>query len=177
METKKNKIPIDITDHFITGEIDGDKVESAIKWIVSANKQEEAKTLTLHLNSEGGALADAFALIDWIQSSKIPVATLGAGSIMSAAFLIFASGAKGGRGIAKNTSIMGHQFSHEYTGKYHDVKSYTSELERFNERMINVISGATKLDNAFLKKNLFKPTDVWLEAKDLIKLEIADYIF
>ena len=101
------------------------------------------KTLTLYINSTGGSLNDSFALIDMMRNSKCPIRTVGIGSICSAAFMIFSSGSKGQRYIAKNTSIMCHQYSDDIEGKHHDIKSRFKEIELTNTRMINILKDNT----------------------------------
>ena len=162
--------------HFLTGEINEENIEETIKWIVYENITcgSAPKTLTLYINSTGGALSDSLGLIDIMQVSKCPIATIGVGSICSAAFMIFSSGTKGQRYIAKNTSIMCHQYSDGIEGKHHDIKSRFKEVELTNARMINVLKENTGLDTRTIKSKLLNATDVWLTAEEMVELGIAD---
>ena len=162
--------------HFLTGEISEENIEETIKWIVYENITcgSAPKTLTLYINSTGGALSDSLGLIDIMQVSKCPIATIGVGSICSAAFMIFSSGTKGQRYIAKNTSIMCHQYSDGIEGKHHDIKSRFKEVELTNARMINVLKENTGLDTRTIKSKLLNATDVWLTAEEMVELGIAD---
>ena len=163
--------------HFLTGEICEENVNEAIRWITFENlEQKPNKILTLYINSYGGDLYQAFALIDVMRVSKHPVRTIGIGTIMSAAFLIFASGQKGNRYIAKNTGIMCHQFSDSQEGKYHDIKAQAKEAEMCNARMVDVLRAATGLTVAKVKSKLLPASDVYLTAEDLVELKVADHI-
>jgi ATP-dependent Clp protease protease subunit len=71
------------------------------------------------------------------------VRTIAIGNVMSAAFLIFAAGDKGERYVAKNTSIMCHQYASEMNGKYHDMKAYVRESELANTRMNKLLQECT----------------------------------
>ena len=162
---------------FLSGEIDEFNIREAIEWITYENfKEEEGKILTLYVNSGGGDLYQAFALIDVMKQSKYPIRTIGIGSIFSAAFLIFSAGTRGKRIISKNTGIMCHQFSEEAEGKYHDIKAHMKEADLCNQRMVNILCEATGLDVKTVKTKLLPPTDSWLKAEQLISLGVADSI-
>jgi ATP-dependent protease ClpP protease subunit len=88
--------------------------------------------------------------------------------------MIFSSGYKGKRYIAKNTSIMCHQYSDGIEGKHHDIESRFKEVKLTNARMINVLKENTELDARTIKSKLLNATDVWLTADELIELGIAD---
>jgi ATP-dependent Clp protease protease subunit len=162
--------------HFLTGEIEEENIENAIKWIVYENLicGNSPKTLTMYINSSGGNLNDSLGLIDIMRTSQCPIRTIGIGSICSAAFMIFSSGTKGERYIAKNTSIMCHQYTDGMEGKHHDIKSRFKEVELTNTRMIEILKENTGLETRTIKSKLLCPTDVWLTAEELIELGIAD---
>jgi ATP-dependent Clp protease protease subunit len=160
--------------HFLTGEIDADNIRKAIQWIVYENITNESKTLTLYINSQGGDLYQAFALIDIMHKSKHTINTIGLGTVMSAAFLIFISGSFGSRMIAPNTGIMCHQYSDVTEGKHHDLKATMQEGENCNNRMLEIIQNSCDLDARTIKRKLLNPTDVYLTASELIELGLAD---
>jgi ATP-dependent Clp protease protease subunit len=163
---------------FLSGEIDDESIEPVIRWIMYENlMQEEGKVLTLYINSTGGSLYDAFALIDVMRRSAYPISTIGIGSVASAAFLIFAAGTKGNRYISENTSILSHQFSGDNSGKYHDMVSAMKENDYVNERMAILLTEFTGLPVKTVKSKLLPPSDVWLTPGEVVKLGIADHIF
>lgn len=160
--------------HFLVGEITENSIEEAMRWILYENLDENKKTLNLYINSRGGSLTDAFALIDMMRLSKHEINTYGFGCVMSAAFLIFTSGAPGGRFIAKNSSIMCHQFSDNLDSKYHDIKAQLRETENCNDRMLNILVESTGLSSNEVKKKLLPASDVYLTAEELVQLNAAD---
>ena len=162
--------------HFLVGEINEDTIKSAIKWIVYENLESKEKTLTLYVNSTGGDLYQAFALIDVMRSSNHTIRTVGIGAVMSAAFLIFASGDQGERYAARNTSFMCHQFSESMDNKYHDLKATMRENDICNDKMINILKEATGLAPSVIKKKLLPPSDVYLTAQEVLDVGIADHI-
>ena len=160
--------------HFLTGEITEENIDEAIKWLVYENLDNRSKTLTLYINSTGGDLYSAFALIDIMKNSVHPVRTIAVGAAMSAAFLIFASGTKGERYCGKNTSLMCHQFSDSTEGKYHDIKATMKDSELSNQKMVDVLKEATGLTTSIIKKKLLPASDVYLTAEEAIELNVAD---
>ncbi len=163
--------------HVLTGEIDEENIDKAVRWLIYENLEKTTeKILTLYINSGGGSLTDAFALIDVIKNSNYVVRTVGIGNVMSAAFLIFAAGDKGERYIAKNTSIMCHQFSDSMDDKYHNIKAAMKETEYCNKRMVDILTEATGLAPSRVKSKLLPASDVYLTAEELIELGVADHI-
>jgi ATP-dependent protease ClpP protease subunit len=173
-DTKENvaeKNPV----HFLTGEITEENISKTIEWIVSENISKNAEWLTLYVNSNGGDLCHSFALIDIMYNSAIPIKTIGIGQIMSAAFLIFIAGTE--RLIGQHTSIMIHQHSDVYEGRYHDLKSRMIESKNNNDRMISVIEDFSGLKPAEIKSKFLSKSDYWLKASDMINYKLADGIF
>ncbi len=162
--------------HFLVGEINEDTIKSAIKWIVYENLESKEKTLTLYVNSTGGDLYQAFALIDVMRSSNHTIRTVGIGAVMSAAFLIFASGDQGERYAARNTSFMCHQFSESMDNKYHDLKATMRENDLCNEKMVQILKDATGLAPSVVKKKLLPASDVYLSSQEVIDLNVADHL-
>jgi len=163
--------------HFINGLINEETAGKAIRWIVFENMKEDNVQLTLYINSDGGNLPDAFALIDIMRMSKKPVRTIGIGSVCSSGFLIFAAGTKGHRLVGKNTILMCHQFTETTEGKYHDLKTKLKEGDRINQRMVDMLADFSNLDAKAVKTKLLPPSDVWLSAEEVVELGIADSIF
>ena len=172
---------LDTHTRFLIGDIDEESIRDIIEWILYENMEEqpegeEPKVLTLYINSYGGDLNQAFALIDIMNCSRYPIATVGIGAVMSAAFMIFSCGNKGLRFIGKNTSIMCHQFSSGSDGKYHDIKAMTKENDSMNSRMLQTLCASTGLSERTIKSKLLGPTDVWLTPQEMVDLRIADRI-
>jgi ATP-dependent Clp protease protease subunit len=126
--------------------------------------------------SDGGNIAEAFALIDVMRSSKIPVKTVGLGSIASCGLLIFMAGAAGRRILTPNTSILSHQFSWESEGKSHELFATIKEFELTQKRMVTLYRDATGLEDDVIRKVLLPPQDVWLSAEEALQYHICDAI-
>lgn len=163
---------------FLTGDIEEENINECIRWIAYENlSQKTDKILTIYINSQGGDLYQALGLIDMMNNSQIPIRTIGYGSVMSAAFLILASGTKGERYVAPNTGIMCHQLSaSEEVGKYHDIKATRKETDRLNKAMYDVLKATTDLDGRIIKTKLLPAHDVYMSATEMIDFGAADHI-
>jgi ATP-dependent Clp protease protease subunit len=162
--------------HYLSGEINDETVAEVIKWLIYENLSSPSKKLTLYINSTGGDLYEAFALVDVMRNSKHPIRTVGIGAVMSAAFLIFASGTKGERYAGQNTSFMCHQFTESMDSKYHDLKATMRENDLCNARMIQILKESTGLVPSKIKSKLLPASDVYLTADEVVELGVADHI-
>ena len=144
--------------------IDADSVKPVIEWILHENhvRKKKYKELLLMICSNGGSMEDAFALIDVMRSSKIPIKTVGLGSIASCGLMIFLAGTQGRRILTPNTSILSHQFSWGSSGKVHELFATVKEFQLTEARMIAHYKHSTGLDDDTIKKVLLPPQDVYL---------------
>src|SRR5210317_2561159 len=153
-----DKSLLDNDIHYLHGDIANENVRDAIKWVLSANLQKKPKrTLKLYINTYGGDLYEAFALIDVMRNSYHNISTVGIGAVMSAGFLIFASGTKGYRWIGKNTGIMNHQHSDSMESKMHDMKAQMKENKNCEQRCMQILRDATGYSLVDVRKKFNNP--------------------
>lgn len=163
--------------HLLFGEINSETAYEACAWILNANYAEtKPDVLNLIINSPGGNLNDGFAIIDIMQSSSIPVQTIGLGEIQSAGLMIFMAGAQGRRILTPSTSVMSHEYSTGVMGKHNELVTMQKELTLTHERMMNHYKKHTKLSRKDIEKFLLPPSDVYLSAEEAVQLNLADKI-
>lgn len=159
-------------------DINSDSVKPVIEWILHENhvRKKKHKELLLMICSDGGNISEAFALIDVMKSSKIPIKTVGLGVIASCGLLVFLSGSKGRRILTPNTSILSHQFSWASSGKAHELFATVKEFELTQKRMVDHYRSCTGLDDETIKKVLLPPQDVYLSAAEALQFNICDHV-
>jgi len=169
---------LDADIHYLSGDIANENVGEAIKWILAANLVRKPKrTLKLYINTYGGDLYEAFALIDVMKNSYHPISTIGIGAVMSAGFLIFASGQQGERYIGKNAGSMNHQHSDSMESKMHDMKAQMKENQNCEMRTLQILREATGMTIQEVRNKFIRnPSDQYYTAKQMIDLNIADHI-
>jgi ATP-dependent Clp protease, protease subunit len=170
-----------LNDHgmyVLMDDIDSESVKPVIEWILHENhvRKRRRKELLLMICSDGGSLEDAFALIDVMRSSVIPIKTVGLGSIASAGLCIFIAGAAGRRILTPNTSILSHQFAWGSHGKAHELFATVKEFELCQQRMITLYKQATGLEDETIQKVLLPPQDVYLSAEEALEYRICDHV-
>jgi ATP-dependent Clp protease protease subunit len=165
--------------YLFADDFDSESTSKAITFILNKNilpKKDRPENLTLIINSPGGDLNSAFALIDIMRGSRIPIHTLGIGQISSCGLLTFMAGEKGHRTITPNTSILSHQYSWGSYGKEHELIARIKEFDLTSERMLTHYKKCTGLSEKVIKEILMPPQDVWLSAKEAVKYGIADQV-
>ena len=151
--------------------------KNAVEWIFEANFAEERpELLNLIITSPGGDLNAAFALIDVMRGSAIPIRTIGLGQIASAGLMIFIAGDKDNRILTPNTSILSHQYSWGAFGKEHELFATVKEFDLTTKKMIQHYKKCTGLSDAKIREVLLPPQDIWLSPLEAKKLGLCDHV-
>ena len=166
-------------DYFLLmDDISQESGKPLLEWIFDANFAEKRpEMLNLMICSQGGDLNVAFAIIDTMRGSAIPIRTIGLGHIGSAGLMIFIAGTKGERILTPNTSILSHQFSWG-TGnqKSHELFAIVKEFDLTATRMLNHYKKSTGLSEEKIKELLLPAHDVWLDANEAKELGLCDLV-
>jgi len=139
---------------FFNSMVDGGSIGDAIQFILEANLDQECDWpfITIIVNSPGGYVTDGFALIDIMNSSTIPIRTLGIGMIASMGLMIFLAGEKGNRTLTNNCMVLSHQFSGVTFGKEHELISGRDEMDNTSEIIMRHYKRTTGLTEARIKE-------------------------
>ena len=158
--------PVSLEDHNIylfMDDFNNEKIRPVIDFILRKNMMpvgKRPKYLQLIINSPGGEMPSAFALIDVMKGSAIPIHTLGLGQISSCGILTFMAGTKGHRIITPNTTILSHQYSWGSVGKEHELLARVKEFDLTSQRMLNLYKSCTGLPEKKIRELLLPPEDV-----------------
>lgn len=159
------------------GEVTTELVQELCAWIIGENISEHPPdTLTLMINSPGGELSSAFALIEIMQGSRIPIRTIGLGEIASAGLIIFMSGTKGCRILTPTCSVMSHHFSAGVAGNYHELLNANKEWGFIHKRIVDQYMRCTTLEESVVREKLIPNHDVFLSPTEALELGLADEI-
>lgn len=163
---------------FLSGGFNEGTAKDIVTWILEANlaAKRDYEHLTLIINSPGGNVNAAFAIIDAMRGSAIPVHTVGLGLIASCGLLTFIAGEPGHRTLTPNTSILSHQWAWGSKGKSHELFAVVKEFELTDQRMVNHYARCTGLDHSVIREKLLPPQDIWLSAEEAKELNLCDHV-
>jgi ATP-dependent Clp protease protease subunit len=164
--------------HLLMDDIDDTSVIPAMRFLFhfeNAPKEEEDH-LTLIVNSHGGAVHSALALIHLMETHKFPIATFATGMAASCGLLISMAGTKGLRKVHKNCSVLSHEFSTGMFGNYSDLEADTVHLEHLDNVIVDHYRKHTGKSRSYIKKHLLRPTNVWLTAEEAVRHGLYDEV-
>ena len=163
--------------YLLMGEINMDSAKQAVEWIFEANFADtKPDMLNMIICSPGGDLNAAFAVIDTMRGSAVPIRTIGLGQIASAGLMIFLTGSKGERILTPNTSILSHQYSWGAFGKEHELFATIKEYDLTTKKVVEHYKKTTGLAEKKIREVLLPPQDVWLSPTEAKRLKICDVV-
>lgn len=150
-------------------------IESCLELNVILHEMRLAKykNIFLHINSYGGDLIGAFAVVGTIRRSNIPITSIVEGYAASAATLI--SSACHRRWMLDNSFMLIHEMrsGREYLA-HSKVEERLQNDRKYMETLVDHYQKYTKLDRKTLVEML--KTDVDLSAEECVKLGLVDKI-
>lgn len=158
----------------ITGEIED---AASFDWLDAAlteMERDSKRAVTLKINSPGGSVYEALAMVDRIKDSKCQIITKCYGHAMSAASLILAAGDK--RYIGSRSWLMVHEMSYDASGAHSNIKDQVQQAEREMQEWSRAMAEFTNQPTDFWLKAAHKQ-DFYLSAEECIMLGVVDGTF
>lgn len=161
---------------YLNDDISNETINPIVQHIIYQNIADpDSKTITLFIDSSGGDISAALKLIDAMEMSRIPVRTVGWGTVASSALLIFMCGSE--RLISKNASVLSHQATFnakQFSAKLIDFESHKKEFNNISERVVGIYSEKTGQDAKYVRKHLLNQADQWLTGEEVLQHGMAD---
>ena len=127
----------------------------------------------LHIDSFGGSVFAAFAGIDFITQSAIPVHTIVEGATASAGTLLSIAGVK--RYMSPNASMLIHQLSAWFGGKMTEIDDEFQNLTQMMDSIRGLYKQYTRLGDEELKVLLSR--DVWWKVDVCLEKGLVDEVW
>lgn len=131
------------------------------------------------IDSYGGDIYALLSMIDIIESSVVPVATIGIGKAMSAGAVLLSCGNDGLRFCSPHATVMIHSaWEAGISGNADEVKVNAEELMRLNHKVLEILSINCGHPKDYFHKIMSakKNTDWFLSAREAKKHKIINEI-
>lgn len=134
--------------------------------------------IEFYISTWGGDALGMFAIYDLMRVTReeCEINTFAIGKVMSAGVLLLAAGTKGNRKIGKNTRIMMHAVRGGHYGSLHSLENEMKETKWIQEQHIKALVSETSMTKKQINTMLNKRIDIYLSAKEAVKLGIADIV-
>lgn len=156
----------------LTGEISEEHfelVDSALTELESQGR----KSVTVVINSMGGDMYQALAIIGRLKRSPCHIVTEGYGQIMSAATLILAAGDR--RKVSSYAFFMHHEASYGAEGRHSEIKNAVKQADKEDDKWCEWMAEFTKKDKKFWKTNGVS-LDAYFTVEELLEFGVVDEI-
>jgi ATP-dependent Clp protease protease subunit len=157
----------------ICGDIDSSVFE-IVEAAMTEMESQSRKTITFKINSGGGEVYQALAIVGRMRNSKCKILTEGYGHMMSAATMILAAGDE--RSASKYSFFMHHESSYMVDGKHSEIQNEVANAEREEDFWAQWMEEFTKQPKKYWKKTGVG-TNAYFSADKLVDLGVIDYVF
>ena len=159
---------------FIGGAIDMDMANTVIAQLLYLQAEDEAKDISIYVNSPGGMIYSGMAIYDTIKHLKCDVSTICVGMAASMGSVLLASGTKGKRFSLPHSMIMIHQPSGGSEGQATDIEIQAKEIIRLREQLYKRLSEDTGTSVKQIEKDAER--DFHMTPDEALKYGIIDKI-
>lgn len=157
---------------FIEGEITSPLAQKAILELLYLDSCDSTKDINLYIQSPGGSVQAALAIIDTMELVKANVNTICVGLCASAASIILAAGDK--RFALKHSEIMIHQPSTGIQGNASDIEISAQHILACKKLIHELLSEYT--GKSIEEIRVDSDRDYWMTANEALDYGIVDQI-
>lgn len=159
---------------FLTGGVE-DQVASLIcAQLLFLESENPNKDIAFYINSPGGVVTSAFAMMDTMNYIKCNVATLCIGQAASAGSLLLTCGEKGKRYSLPNARVMIHQPSGGAQGMASDIEIQAREILKLREKLNNIYVTQTGQKLSAIEKAMDR--DTFMSAEEAKAFGLIDHV-
>jgi ATP-dependent Clp protease protease subunit len=159
---------------YLSGEIHEIAAQDINCEMLKMQRDDPLEDITLVVDSYGGNLFAAFAIVDMMDIISCDIQTICIGKAMSAGQFIFSTGKRGKRLMAPHARLMLHNPVAGYEGSVPDIEIEIEELQRCRDLYVKHISGRSNLSTDEVKDLIQR--NAYLNAEQAIAHGFADGI-
>ena len=159
---------------FLGGPIDDDTANIVIAQLLFLQSEDPKKEVKLYINSPGGSVTAALAILDTMNHIKNDVSTVCIGLAASAAALLLSAGKAGKRFALPNSEIMIHQPMGGTQGQASDIEINAKQILKIKAKLNKMMSENTGKPLAQVEKDADR--DYYMSAEEAKKYGIIDKV-
>ncbi|MES2436469.1 MAG: ATP-dependent Clp endopeptidase proteolytic subunit ClpP [Patescibacteria group bacterium] len=159
---------------FLGGPIDDTVANIVVAQLLFLQSEDSKKDISLYINSPGGSVTAALAMLDTMNHIKPDVSTVCIGIAASAGALLLSAGTKGKRFALPNSEIMIHQPSGGAEGRASDIEVTAKQILKTRERLNQIMAKNTGQTVARIERDVER--DYFMDAEEAKKYGIIDKI-
>jgi ATP-dependent Clp protease protease subunit len=159
---------------FLGGPIDDTVANIIIAQLLFLQSEDSKKDIMLYINSPGGSVTAALAILDTMNHIKPDVSTTVVGIAASAGALLLSAGTKGKRFSLPNSEIMIHQPWGGAEGRASDIEISAKQIVKTRARLNNILAKNTGKSLTEIEKDVDR--DYFMDADEAKKYGIIDKV-
>jgi len=159
---------------FLGGPIDDDSANIVIAQLLFLQSEDSKKDIKLYINSPGGSVTAALAILDTMNHIKNDVSTVCVGLAASAGALLLSAGKKGKRFALPNSEIMIHQPMGGAQGQASDIEINAKQILKIKAKLTKIMADNTGKSVSQIEKDADR--DYYMSAEEAKKYGIIDKI-
>ncbi len=159
---------------FLGGIIDDDTANIIIAQLLFLQSEDSKKDIKIYINSPGGSVTSALAILDTMNHIKNDVSTVCVGMAASAAALLLSAGKKGKRYSLPNSEIMIHQPIGGAQGQASDIEITAKQIVKLKAKLSQIMANNTGKTLAQIEKDADR--DYYMSADEAKKYGIVDKV-
>jgi len=159
---------------FLGGPIDDDVANIIIAQLLFLQSEDPKKDIKIYINSPGGSVTSALAILDTMNHVKNDVSTVCVGMAASAAALLLSAGKKGKRYSLPNSEIMIHQPLGGAQGQASDIEITAKQIVKLKTKLSQIMANNTGKSLAQIEKDADR--DYYMSADEAKKYGIVDKV-
>lgn len=159
---------------FLSGAIDDHTANIVIAQLLFLQSEDPKKDIQLYINSPGGSVTDALAIMDTMGHVKNNVSTVCIGMAASAAAWILSSGTKGKRFALPNAEVMIHQPLGGAQGQASDIAISAKRIIDLKKTLVDMFAKNTGKPSSQVEKDVDR--DYFMTAEEAKKYGVIDKV-
>lgn len=159
---------------FLGGPIDDYTANIVIAQLLFLQSEDPKKEISLYINSPGGSVTAALAILDTMNHVKNDVSTVCVGLAASAAALILSAGSKGKRYALPNAEVMIHQPLGGVQGQASDIEITAKQILKIRENVNKMLAANTGQPLSRIEKDVDR--DYYMGAEEAKKYGLIDRV-